>query len=35
MLALMAGRNARQCMSIVDNGEVREKNTNVDQCVNQ
>lgn len=27
MLALMAGRNARQCLSVVDNGDVREKNT--------
>ena len=34
MLALMAGRNARQCMSVVENGDVRETTRTLDNALN-
>lgn len=34
MLALMAGRNARQCMSVVANGDVRETIQTLDNALN-
>jgi hypothetical protein len=34
MLALMAGRNARQCMSVVENGDVRETIQTLDNALN-